>query len=185
MNPLANRKAADDSGTASLLFPVKTLRYRLDHQARNDILPIAISRQRSILDAGVPERAYHIREFSLRSSRRWNDEDPAPVVITAAKGDLAAVRDQSAQQVKPLPVWVSRRGFSPPTNCSYKSPLTGFSPCQMKAIFSPSGKTGSQTVPGRLVSGTIRIRDEAAAAMSVQPPVRMHAVRPHGEPETP
>jgi hypothetical protein len=41
--------------------------------------------------AGVTERAYHIGEFALRTTQRWNEEDPTPVVITAAEGYLASV----------------------------------------------------------------------------------------------
>ena len=42
--------------------------------------------------ARVTERAYHIGEFALRPTQCWNDEDPTPAVITAAKGNLPPVR---------------------------------------------------------------------------------------------
>jgi hypothetical protein len=48
-------------------------------------------------------------------------------------------------------------------HCKYRSPLIGFSSSHINAIFSLSGdKAESQAAPGRLVSGTVRMRDDAA-----------------------
>src|SRR5437868_811200 len=63
--------------------------------------------------AGVTERAYHIGEFALRPTQRWNDEYPAPVVIAAAKGDLASVwRPVRTADVTTAGVGEPERSFS-------------------------------------------------------------------------
>ena len=144
--PSPSPREAGNGDSAFRLSEEKKPRYPAVHLAYNCRQARATFRQRSIGRSAGTVLAYHVGNLAFSTAQSGYGEHRSAIVITAAEDDLLPVgRPVSAAHEPASGVSKPQAAFRPPTNWTYRSPLTGFSPSQKYAICLPSGEnTGFQ-----------------------------------------